>query len=94
MYLPRLSQDAPKYYNSGVFHIDAKEWWESFIINFEDMYGIIPCEKPRWPVEILKNRTAISTPIAEPTVPDKISAIHKSQIENHGAEVIKDPYLI
>ena len=44
-------------------------------------------------MEILKNRTAVSTPIAEPTVTDKISAIHKSQIENHGAEVIKDPYL-
>ena len=63
MDFPRLSQDAPKYYNSGVFHKDVKEWWES-IINFEDMYGIIPCEKPRWPMEILKNKTAVTTPIA------------------------------
>jgi hypothetical protein len=79
---PRLSQDAPKYYKSGVFHDDAKNWWESFILNFEDTYGTTPSTNPPWPLDILKTAGVVAASVAEPVVSDKISSIHKSQMEN------------
>ena len=44
-------------------------------MNFEDIYGIIHCEKPRWPVEILKNITAVTTPIAELTINQQFTKV-------------------
>lgn len=81
--LPRLVQDAPKYYNSGTFHEDATVWWKSFVSDFESTYGATPSDKPNWPLDVLKSRSVVVMPAGETSVPDKISALHKSQMQDH-----------
>ena len=53
------------------------------MLNFENTYGTTPSVKPSWPVDALKSRRNIVTPGAEPPVPEKISSLHKSQMEDH-----------
>ena len=81
--LPRLKQDLPKYFSAGVFHDDARLWWEAFISSFESTYGATPTENI-WSVDILKGRVPDHAEHnVEPAVPDRIVTIHKNQMEAH-----------
>ena len=50
--------------------------------NFEAMYGSFPSPQPTWLLGILKTRVVPIVPI-EPAIPEKITTMHKSQMESH-----------
>ena len=57
-------------------------WWNSFLENFEGLYGSFPSPQPTWLLEILKTRVIPVVPI-DPAIPEMITTMHKSQMESH-----------
>jgi hypothetical protein len=85
--LERLIHDIPKYDSAGLLHAQASAWWTQFLANFEHTYGSVPCAIPAWPLDDLRNATVNVVQNDLIAVPEKISALHSTQME-HRPKVI------
>ena len=75
---PHLQRDIKKFDDAGVFSIEDKSWWDTFLDSFMEKYGQIPTEIPPWPVDSF--RTSGERPsLPLPQVSTKLQDLHNAE---------------
>ena len=69
--IEQMKRDLPKYEATGLFPAGAREYWDTFLEDFNECYGQVP-SNPIWPLKHFKVVSEQCSKLPTPAISDQV----------------------